>query len=99
MDKLMPKEQLCVAIVYPADANDRTSPKLDHSRLAATATALRAAGLEVIGVPYADETVEQVRAQLLRVDGVLVWVNPMEQGRDRSVLNAMLRTSHRRACG
>ena len=41
-------------------------------------------------MPYADETVAQVRAQLLRVDGVLVWVNPMEQGRDRSVLNAML---------
>ena len=86
----MPKEQLRVAIVYPADAKDRTAPKLESSRFAPTAAALRTAGLEVEGVPYADETVAQVRAQLLRVDGVLVWVNPMEQGRDRSVLNAML---------
>ena len=86
----MQKEQLRVAIVYPADTKDRSAPKLEDSRFAATATALRTAGLEVEGAPYADEAVEQVRAQLLRVDGVLVWVNPIEQGRDRSVLNAML---------
>src|SRR3546814_4908474 len=29
-------------------------------------------------------------AQLLRADGVLVWVNPIEAGRDRSILNGLL---------
>ena len=32
-----------------------------------------------------------MRAQLLGVDGVLVWFNPVEAGRDRTILNAMLR--------
>jgi hypothetical protein len=32
-----------------------------------------------------------VRAQLLQLDGVLVWYNPIEGGRDRSMFDAMLR--------
>ncbi len=78
------------AIVFPVDAKERLTAKLEDSRFGATAAALRAAGLEVEGAPYADEAVEDVRAQLLRVDAVLVWVNPNERGRDRSVLNALL---------
>lgn len=79
-----------VAVVFPADAGARRSTRLDTSRHAKTAAALVAAGLEVEGAPYADEAVEEVRAQLSQVDAVLVWVNPIEAGRDRSVLNAML---------
>lgn len=86
----MANPQQRVAIVYPADASERLSARLENSRFAATAKALVAAGMEVEGAPYADEAVEDVRAQLLHVDGVLVWVNPVERGRDRSVLNAML---------
>ena len=44
----------------------------------------------MVGAPYADPFVEDVRAQLLAVDGVLVWINPIQGGRDRSVLNVML---------
>jgi hypothetical protein len=40
---------------------------------------------------YHDDFQEEVRAQLAEVDGVLVWVNPNQDGRDRSVLNALLR--------
>ena len=42
-------------------------------------------------VVYSDDRVEQVRAQLLALDGVLVWVNPIEQGLDRSTLDPLLR--------
>lgn len=79
-----------VAIVFPIDAAARTSTTVEGSRFAATARALSDAGLEVEGAPYCDEAVEEVRAQLQRVDAVLVWVNPIERGRDRTVLNAML---------
>ena len=79
-----------VAIVFPADAGARRSTRPDTSRHAKTAAALVAAGMEVEGAPYADEAVEEVRAQLESVDAVLVWVNPIEAGRDRSILNAML---------
>jgi hypothetical protein len=79
-----------VAIVFPADAKAQLSTDLDKSRFAEIAQALRTAGMVVVGAPYADEFVEEVRAQLLSVDGVLVWVNPIQAGRDRSILNAML---------
>lgn len=79
-----------VAIVFPADAKEGLATDVEKSRFADTAEALRAAGIEVVGAPYADEFVEQVRARLLGVHGVLVWVNPIQGGRDRSVLNAML---------
>jgi hypothetical protein len=86
----MTRERHRVAIVFPADAKDRFSANVDQSRFAGVAKALSAAGIEVVGVPYANEFVEDVRALLLGVDGVLVWINPIQAGRDRSVLNAML---------
>jgi hypothetical protein len=49
--------------------------------------------LDVSAVPtvYTDEIVDEMREQLLEVDGVLVWVNPITEGRDRSKLDALLR--------
>jgi hypothetical protein len=47
-------------------------------------------GVDVEPVVYSDDEVEAVREQLLRLDGVLVWVNPIEKGLDRSRLNPLL---------
>src|SRR5215468_10198621 len=79
-----------VAIVFPANAKDRPSTNVHQSRFAGVAKALCAAGIEVVGVPFADDLAEKIRAELLDVDGVLVWVNPIQSGRDRTVLNALL---------
>jgi hypothetical protein len=35
--------------------------------------------------------VDEVRAQLLKLDGVLVWADPISEGRNRIVLDALLR--------
>ncbi len=79
-----------MAILFPAPP-DRAPPiRVEETRLARIADALDRAGLAVEGTPYADEIADRVRTQLLGVDGVLVWVNPVEGDRDRSVLNAML---------
>jgi hypothetical protein len=40
---------------------------------------------------YDDDIAAEVREQLLAVDGVLVWVDPIHEGKTRSVLDAMLR--------
>jgi hypothetical protein len=48
-------------------------------------------GVAAEPVVYADDAVDSVREQLLDLDGVLVWVNPVEQGRDRSQLDPLLR--------
>ena len=53
--------------------------------------AFAALAVEAEPVVYTDDRVDRVRKQLLGLDGVLVWVNPIEQGRDRSRLDPLLR--------
>lgn len=48
-------------------------------------------GVQAEPVVYSDDAVDAVRDQLLGLDGVLVWVNPIEQGLDRSRLDPLLR--------
>jgi len=40
---------------------------------------------------YADDAIDEVREQLQRVDGVLVWVNPIQDGANRAQLDNLLR--------
>ena len=86
----MTKRTYRVAVVFPADPEQRRRTQLEESRFARTAAALRDKGIKVEGAPYIDDDVEDVRAQLMRVDGVLVWINPITDGRDRTVLNEVL---------
>src|ERR1700730_15463278 len=79
-----------VAIVFPADAERRQKTRLEDSRFARTAAALAEMGIVVEGAPYVADDVEGWREQLLRVDGVLVWINPIVDGRDRTELNKVL---------
>jgi hypothetical protein len=55
------------------------------------AEALRNVGLTPEPALYEDELADELRQQLLSVAAVLVWVNPIERGRDRSVLDDVLR--------
>jgi hypothetical protein len=80
-----------VAVVWPAPAGGGPPPALGTTRLAGVAQALRQAGIEPVPVTWADEDVAAIEARLRELDGVLVWVNPIEQGRGRAPLDAMLR--------
>lgn len=42
-------------------------------------------------VPYSDDAIDEVREQLLRLDGVMVWVNPIQDGATRALLDPVLR--------
>src|SRR5262245_36468937 len=79
-----------VAIVFPADPERRQKTRLEDSRFARTAAALAEKGIAVEGAPYVADDVEALREQLMRVDGVLVWINPIVDGRDRTDLNKVL---------
>jgi hypothetical protein len=80
-----------VALLYPGDRamRDRADPR--ESRFAALFDALAAAGVAAEPAVYHDDFADEVRAQLQRVQGVLVWHNPIEGGRPRTVLDAVLR--------
>jgi hypothetical protein len=80
-----------VALVWHGDASARENAVLSESRFRGVAEALDAVGLKAEPIVYNDDWSEEVLDSLLRVDGVLVWVNPIEQGRDRTKLDALLR--------
>jgi hypothetical protein len=52
--------------------------------------AFSALGVSAEPVIYSDNTADAVRDQLLGLDGVLVWVNPIEHGLNRSKLDPLL---------
>jgi hypothetical protein len=80
-----------LAILHPGDriARDRSDPAA--SRFAPLFLALEAAGIQAEPSVYHDDFCDEVEAQLGRVRAVLVWHNPIEGGRTRSLLDAMLR--------
>ena len=80
-----------VAILYPGDQKVRQEATPENNRFAAIFRALAGIGIDAEPVVYHDDWVADVKSQLLGAQAVLVWVNPIEGGRDRSVLDAMLR--------
>lgn len=80
-----------VALLYPGDraARDRSDPAA--SRFAALFEALAAAGVRAEPAVWHEDFAEEVRAQLLGVQLVQVWCNPIEDGRRRDRLDALLR--------
>lgn len=82
---------LRLAILYPGDrpARDRADPT--QSRFLKVFDAFAEAGVAAQPAIYHDDFRDEVLQQLLQVDGVLVWHNPIEGGRDRSRLDATLR--------
>lgn len=80
-----------IALLYPGDRalRDRADPA--ESRFAALFAAFAAAGLHAAPAVYHDDFAGEVEAQLRGVDLVMVWCNPIEGGRRRDRLDAMLR--------
>ena len=80
-----------VAILWRGDEAARRSATPEAGRFKAVFTALAEVGVDAEAVVYEDDVREVVRAQLLTLDGVLVWVNPIHEGRNRANLDALLR--------
>ncbi|MBI5335104.1 MAG: Cj0069 family protein [Burkholderiales bacterium] len=80
-----------VALLYPGDrsARDRADPAA--SRFAALFEALAEAGVVAEPAVWHDDFADEVMAQLRGVQAVLVWCNPIEDGRRRDRLDALLR--------
>ena len=88
----MPDKAGCrVAVLYPRDRETAPNAAHETGRFRKVFDALSGFGMVPEPALYHDDSVDEIRRQLLRVDGVLVWVNPIEAGRDRSLLDAMLR--------
>lgn len=80
-----------IAILYPGDSEARARSDPREGRFFNLFEAFAQQGVAAEPAIYNDECVDEVAEQLLKVQGVLVWHNPIEGGRDRSVLDNMLR--------
>ena len=80
-----------VAIIYPGDRETRENATPDNNRLATVFKALEDANIHAEPAVYHDDFCDEVRHQLMDADAVLVWMNPIQDGRDRSMLDSMLR--------
>lgn len=80
-----------IALLYPGDraARERADPAA--SRHAALFEAFAAADVDAQPAVWLDDAADEVRDQLLGVQAVLVWCNPIEDGRRRDRLDALLR--------
>ena len=80
-----------IALLYPGDreARDRSDPAA--SRFVSLFDAFAAAGVKAEPAVWHDDFADEVAAQLRAVDAVLVWCNPIEAGRRRERLDAVLR--------
>ena len=73
---------------------DRTSeppsPRAER-RLAPLLDAFAQLPVELAPVVFAEQELDAVRDQLLALDGVMVWVNPIQDGKNRAALDTLLR--------
>lgn len=80
-----------MALVWHGDRAARDTVTPEEHRFSPVVHALRDVGVEAEPAVYNDAFADEVREQLLGVNGALVWVNPIEQGNDRTRLDALLR--------
>jgi hypothetical protein len=80
-----------MAIVWRGDHEARRAATPQNNRFYRIFEELAAVGIDAKPAVYADDIVDEVKEQLLAVDGILVWVDPIHQGMTRTVLDAMLR--------
>src|SRR5262250_3510280 len=69
----------------------RASVTRDNNRLKAIFAELAAVGIDAEPAVFGEDFAEDVRAQLLKMDGVLVWVDPLSDGKTRTALDPLLR--------
>lgn len=80
-----------IALLYPGDraSRDRSDPAA--SRFAALFEAFAAAGIAATPAVWHEDFADEVERQLRDASLVLVWCNPIEGGRRRDRLDALLR--------
>jgi len=89
----MPENQQAsrIGVLWRGDRRaDRQLPRADCG-LGPLFEAFASLPVIIEPVAYCDDAVDEVEEQLLTLDGVLVWVNPIQDGANRARLDALLR--------
>jgi hypothetical protein len=79
-----------IAILWRGDA-ERQAATPQNNRFYRIFEELGTVGIHAEPAVYDEEFADEVREQLLAADGVLVWVDPIHQGKTRAALDPFLR--------
>ena len=88
-----------VAVVWRGDHEARRVATPENNRYHRVFEELVAIGIHAEPAVYGEEFANELRDQLLTVDGVLVWVNPLHEGKTRALLDPLLRDVAARPLG
>jgi hypothetical protein len=80
-----------IGIVWRGDPASRAAATPQNNRYNQIFSELLSLGIDAEPAVYCEEMQDEVYAQLMKVEGALVWVNPLEGGRTREKLDALLR--------
>ncbi len=86
-----------VALLVYGDINSARNA-LTEEKYRELAVAFVSKEFEVRSVVYNDESADKLSSALLHYNAVLVWVNPVEQGKDRKKLDALLADLSNKGC-
>src|SRR5438105_12364792 len=87
-DDMAGVKQYKVAVLWRGDREGRRAATPQNNRFYRVFEELAALGINAEPAVYDDDIAGEVHKQLLAVDGVLVWVDPIHGGKTRSVLDA-----------
>jgi hypothetical protein len=79
-----------VGLLWRGERGTPISPRAE-AMLGPLFSAFSELDVDARGVVYADDALEEVRAELADLDGVIVWVNPIQDGATRADLDTLLR--------
>jgi hypothetical protein len=80
-----------LALLWRGDLETRRQATTQNNRWKQIFAEIAALNIHTEPAVYCEEAAEEVREQLLKVHGVLVWVDPLSDGRSRVKLDALLR--------
>jgi hypothetical protein len=80
-----------LALLWRGDLETRRQATAENNRWKQIFAEIAALNIHAEPAVYCEEAAEEVREQLLKMDGVLVWVDPLSDGRSRAKLDALLR--------
>jgi hypothetical protein len=80
-----------VAVVWRGDREARRTATPQNNRFRRVFEELAAIGIHAEPAVYDEEFANEIRDQLLTLDGALVWVDPLHEGKTRAALDPLLR--------
>ena len=80
-----------IALMWRGDPAQPSAPTHYETRLHPVFEALRARGLAPSPIVFFEEDAAAIHERLKSFDAILVWINPLAGGRDRSAVDGMLR--------